>query len=351
MLKAIKYLTMCLLLVLFSCSSPGDESDEQNAGNTQTVATGHDIDNSDMVDKIKASVVTIYAGSSQGSGVFVASDKVVTNHHVINKVREGETIILKQKSGSMFYASAILADDPANDLAVLQFQGTAMNIAEIGNSDNVKDGDEVYAVGSPQGLENSITGGMISNLKMEIKTETATIVGFQHSAPIDHGSSGGGLFNKKNGELIGINFAGSDEMKLTVGFAIPVNIIKPLLGLSTPKVKFKEDDAVKQQIIQKYKITQTDNIDGGKVHFLFSAIDSNLKRWVMFAAVFLLGYFTAYLWFRRGIKKSMSPSQRMSSSWIIICLFVIIALAFSFSDLVWSKSTTITPDATEEVIQ
>jgi len=336
MLKAIKFLTMCLTLVVFSCSSPADGDDGQNTTNSQTITNGQEVDNSDIVEKVKSSVVTIYAGSSQGSGVFVAVDKVVTNHHVISKVGEGETIILKQKNGTMFYASAILADDPANDLAILQFQGTPLNIAEIGNSDNVKDGDDVYAVGSPQGLENSITGGMISNLKMEIKTETSTIVGFQHDAPIDHGSSGGGLFNKKSGELIGINFAGSNGIKLTVGFAIPVNAVNPLLGLTTPKVKFEQNEAVKQQIIQKYKITQTDSIDGRKVHFLFSTIDSHLKRWIMFGAIFLIGYCSAYLWFRRGIKKGMSPAQRMASSWIIIFTFIVVGLVFSFSDLIWT---------------
>ena len=303
---------------------------------------------SDVVSKISASVVTIFAGDKLGSGVFIAHDKVVTNFHVIENIKENETIVIKQNNGSVFAADGVLVKDPEHDLAIIQFTNNNNNkkldIAELGNTNKVKQGQEVYAIGSPKGFENTVTLGIISNNKVTKLLEGVTV--FQHDASIDHGSSGGGLFDKKSGKLLAINFSGLSETKQDAGFAIPVMYLKNILDINSIKVPLAKNEEFLQKIQKTYGGTSMNfdttevgsYVDLDKVHFLISSITTIGGRVVLFLALVLLGYLIMYSLFRSSINKNNSPQKSLTSSSIGILVVFIAAMFFSFTDLIFTES-------------
>jgi serine protease Do len=163
------------------------------------------------------SVVMIYAADTsgkivgRGSGVFVAKDLLVTNCHVIAR----GTVFMaghKQKRSP----ARLVAYDAANDLCVLNVQGLDVTPARIGDAKTVRVGQRVYAIGTPEGFELTLSEGLVSGLR-----EAAGGRYIQTTAPMSEGSSGGGLFDG-NGCLIGITaFVFSDGQNLN--FAAPVD--------------------------------------------------------------------------------------------------------------------------------
>ncbi|WML46823.1 trypsin-like peptidase domain-containing protein [Neobacillus sp. PS3-34] len=186
--------------------------------------------------KINPSVVYIEAldkdkkSISSGSGVIVRKDGVIaTNFHVIADVTEIYSVNIRLANGKVYNTTKVLGYDVSKDLAVLKVDGVqSLPAVTIGNSDKVKTGDKVFALGSPLGKQNSITEGIVSNI-------TTTKSGFKYlvfTAPISHGNSGGALINSY-GELIGINEATfTDGQNMNV--AIPVNYYTKM-NLSHPK--------------------------------------------------------------------------------------------------------------------
>jgi V8-like Glu-specific endopeptidase len=345
-----------LILTAFILSGCQDKSKEaQNQFDSDEIMYEN---GSDIVTKISASVVTIYAGDKLGSGVFITKDKVVTNYHVIEDIKEGQSIVIKQNNGSFFLADGVLVKDPDHDLAIIQFTNNdkKLDIAKLGNASNVKQGQEVYAIGSPKGLENTVTQGIISNSKVKNMLDGVTV--FQHDASIDHGSSGGGLFDKKSGKLLAINFSILGESKQDAGFAVPVNYLKNILTINSIKVPLTKNDEFIKKIEQQYGGTAMieGNIEAGsyadieKIHFLLSSITTISGRAILFAVLFLLGYLIIYLFFRRSINKNKSPQKSLTSSSIGILIVFLVAMAFSFTDLIFTKSSN-TPYQETEIVQ
>jgi serine protease Do len=167
--------------------------------------------------------------NSLGSGVIVAPNGiVVTNHHVVESA-EG---ILVALSNGQIYSARVLSSDRRTDLAVLQIDadGVALPTVPFGDSDRLKVGDPVIAIGNPFGLGQSVTSGIVSAV-----ARTSFGVGdfrffIQTDAAINPGNSGGALI-ASNGTLIGINTAiysrsgGSQGL----GFAIPSNMARPIV--------------------------------------------------------------------------------------------------------------------------
>jgi serine protease Do len=155
-----------------------------------------------------------------GSGVIISRDGfVLTNHHVV----EGAKDITVTLADRQEYKARIVGRDPKTDLAILK---EALNAATLGNSEQLKVGDWVVAIGNPFGLSNTVTAGIVS--------AKGRIIGagpyddfIQTDAPINPGNSGGPLFNMK-GEVVGINTAIVPNGQ-GIGFAIPVNVAKPLI--------------------------------------------------------------------------------------------------------------------------
>jgi Flp pilus assembly protein TadD len=166
-------------------------------------------------------VVVVYDGEGrairQGSGFIVREGGViVTNHHVISNARS-----IKIKTGSkVFNVEGIINLDKENDIAILKVDANNLPTVTIGDADKSSIGEKVYVISSPQGLENTVSDGILSG-KREIAPNIKIL---QMTASVSSGSSGGAVFNE-NGEVIGIaTLLLKDSQNLN--FAIPVNVIK-----------------------------------------------------------------------------------------------------------------------------
>lgn len=163
-------------------------------------------------------------GTVSGSGFILSEDGyILTNYHVVEDAYEGNlpiTVVLYDGSS---YEARIVGKEDVNDLAVLKIEASGLQPAVLGDSDEMQVGDEIYVVGNPLGeLEFSMSTGHVSALNRSITTEGASdIPMFQLDAAVNHGNSGGPVYNTR-GEVVGIVTAknsGSDVEGL--GFAIP----------------------------------------------------------------------------------------------------------------------------------
>lgn len=163
-----------------------------------------------------------------GSGVIVKEDgTILTNHHVIEGA---EKIEVQTKDGKSFEAK-IVGSDPPSDLAVLKIEAEGLNYLEMGDSDQVRVGDIVLAIGNPLGIGQTVTSGIISAKGRQTGISDGTFQDFlQTDAPINQGNSGGALVNVK-GELIGINsqILSRSGGNIGIGFAIPSNMAKMVM--------------------------------------------------------------------------------------------------------------------------
>jgi serine protease Do len=159
-----------------------------------------------------------------GSGVIISQDGyVLTNNHVI----EGAKDVTVTLADHQEYKARIVGRDPKTDLAVLKIEGKGtFPAATLGDSDNLKVGDWVIAIGNPFGLNNTVTSGIVSAKGRVIGAGPYDNF-IQTDASINPGNSGGPLFNMK-GEVVGINTAIISQGQ-GIGFAIPVNTVKPLV--------------------------------------------------------------------------------------------------------------------------
>ncbi len=175
----------------------------------------------EIYTKINNAIVTIYTSDSkgkflsQGSGV-VLNDKgwVVTNYHVF---AGADKLVVKHKDKIIEFTN-IVGLDVEKDILILKIKDYTFQSIKIGNSDLLKVGQKIYAVGSPLGFENTITEGIISGLRYH-KGKAKDFI--QISAAISHGSSGGAIIDNK-GELIGISTLTVTEGQ-NLNFAIPIN--------------------------------------------------------------------------------------------------------------------------------
>jgi putative serine protease PepD len=197
---------------------------------------------SDVYERTNASVVeitvTISGDAAQGSGasqaqgsgfVYDSSGHVVTNQHVV----DGAGSIQVKFANGTTTGATVVGTDPSTDLAVLKLDSTPSGLEPLTLADSsaVDVGDEVVAIGSPFGLENSVTSGIVSALDRSMEAPNGfTINGsIQTDAAINHGNSGGPLLDM-NGRVIGVtaqiesDSGGNDG----VGFAIPSNTVRAI---------------------------------------------------------------------------------------------------------------------------
>ncbi|WP_127019864.1 Do family serine endopeptidase [Rheinheimera mangrovi] len=164
-----------------------------------------------------------------GSGVIIDAKKgyVVTNHHVIN---EASDIQVTLKDGRTYKAKKI-GEDPESDIALLQIEAEDLAQVELADSDALKVGDFTVAIGNPFGLGQTVTSGIVSALGRGGLGIEGYEDFIQTDAAINSGNSGGALVNLK-GQLIGINTAilGPNGGNIGIGFAIPANMMKNLVG-------------------------------------------------------------------------------------------------------------------------
>ncbi|MEV6577595.1 trypsin-like peptidase domain-containing protein [Streptomyces sp. NPDC051582] len=229
---------------------------------------------SGVAEQVSPSVVRIDtrtgSGQGTGSGVVVTADgEIVTNNHVV----DGATEIQVTMSDGKKYAAKTVGTDPGKDLALIKLQGASgLKPAKLGNSDGLKVGDQVVAIGSPDRLTGTVTSGIVSALNREVNvpkseqqapqrqrgggggggggggswpfsydgqqfngntgSNTTSYKAIQTDASLNPGNSGGALVNM-NGEIVGMPSAiyspssdSSGAGSVGLGFAIPVNTIK-----------------------------------------------------------------------------------------------------------------------------
>jgi putative serine protease PepD len=190
-------------------------------------------------------------GSGEGTGVVLSSDGLIlTNNHVVAGAAEGGDVQVTFNDGSTADAR-IVGRDPVTDLAVIEAQGVSgLTEATLGSSADLDPGEQVVAIGSPLGLQGTVTSGIVSALNRPVRTgdassaESASTVidAIQTDAAINPGNSGGPLVNLR-GEVVGINSAiatlgaGGQSGSIGLGFSIPIDqaraIATPLIDTGT----------------------------------------------------------------------------------------------------------------------
>jgi putative serine protease PepD len=212
-----------------------------DAGSDAGSAPAGDVEK--VAQRLLPSVTQInVAGGGQagsGTGIIISSDgQILTNNHVVESAADGGSITVAFNDGSNAKAE-ILGRDAVTDLAVIKAEGkSGLQPATLGSSADLKVGQEVVAIGSPFGLESTVTSGIISALNRPVRTgdatgtETASTVidAIQTDAAINPGNSGGPLVNM-NGEVVGINSAiaslgasaGGQSGSIGLGFSIPID--------------------------------------------------------------------------------------------------------------------------------
>jgi serine protease Do len=169
---------------------------------------------------------------ASGSGVIISDDGyIVTNNHVVDKASEVSVTMDDKRT----FVAKVIGTDPSTDLALLKIEEKGLPFAIYGNSDNVKVGEWVLAVGNPFNLTSTVTAGIVSakarNIHILDDQNLPPIESFiQTDAAVNPGNSGGALVNT-NGELVGINAAIASSTGAFTGysFAIPVNIVKKVV--------------------------------------------------------------------------------------------------------------------------
>lgn len=208
---------------------------------------------------------TSNAGESTGSGVIITSDgEIVTNNHVVT----GASTVKVQTHDGKTYTAQVVGTDSKKDLALIKLENASgLTAASLGDSDDVQVGDEVVAIGSPEGLTGTVTSGIVSALDRDVTvstdesqqqqqqgggngnwpfqfggqqfngdtgSSTTTYKAIQTDASLNPGNSGGALINAA-GQIIGINSAmysssadssSSSAGSVGLGFAIPINTVK-----------------------------------------------------------------------------------------------------------------------------
>lgn len=160
-----------------------------------------------------------------GSGVIISADGyIVTNNHVVDGADE-LTVTLNDNSE---YSARIIGADKTTDLALIKIDGKNLPAIVVANSDNVKVGEWVLAVGNPLGLNNTVTAGIVSAKARTMGEGVSSMI--QTDAAINQGNSGGALVNT-NGELIGINamIYSQTGSNIGYGFAIPTTIMNKVV--------------------------------------------------------------------------------------------------------------------------
>ena len=208
--------------------------------------------------------------TATGSGIIISEDGyIVTNNHVVDSsssnsyydLSDATSVKIKLYGDDATYDAKIVGKDSQTDLAVLKIDKTGLTAAEFANSDEAVVGEFVMAVGSPLGLDTTVTTGIISAVNREVESDGNKYVCIQTDAAINSGNSGGALVNSE-GKVIGIN-----TLKLSgtgvegIGFAIPINstldviddliefnkVLRPYIGISGVDL----DDTT----IQRYKLS------------------------------------------------------------------------------------------------
>lgn len=229
----MKKVTLLLLLLILGCQAKEVQLDAQVTEEFVAVA-----------EKAIPAVVSIEAGTATGSGFIIDKDgHIMTNYHVVDKAPSIRVYLPDKR----IFSAEVIGFDEETDVALIKINGDNLPIATMGDSDNLKIGQKVAAIGSPFGLESTITTGIVS-AKHRSRGKTIYRDFIQTDANVNPGNSGGPLVDL-DGNVIGINtfiLAKSEGL----GFSIPINLAKKII----------EELLTKGEIIRGFLGVQATNV-------------------------------------------------------------------------------------------
>lgn len=284
-------------------TSTEDQNKTNNNINTQLISLqGYSDTAIGVAKKVQPSIVAITVeysvnsifnrtpgtASAKGSGIIISEDGyILTNNHVVNsssssansfyEIGKANKVTVKLYNDDTEYEGEIIGTDSQTDLAVIKIKKDGLTAAELGDSDGVQVGEFTMAIGSPLGLDNSVTAGIVSAVNREVSDEDGNkYKAIQTDAAINSGNSGGALVNSK-GQVIGVN-----TLKLSgtgvegVGFAIPINSTKniyeqliqyskvkrPYVGISG--IDLDEDTAKKNNLVVGVYVKAVEDFSAGE---------------------------------------------------------------------------------------
>lgn len=213
-MKAI-YITGILLLTLGCiCSSASAQSNIRDIAATNL-----------------PSIVVIEAGDSQGSGVILESSGVIaTNFHVVEGV---DSIVVRLNNGDTYRDVSVIDFDLERDITIIKIKAFDLPAVTLGNSNEVRVGDDVVIMGAPQGLDQTVSRGIVSAIRDT--GEGYSLI--QTDAAISSGSSGGGMFDM-SGALVGISVSYIENAQ-NLNFVIPINYFRGMMS-TEPKYSLSE---------------------------------------------------------------------------------------------------------------
>jgi hypothetical protein len=183
----------------------------------------------DLVKQSSEAVVLIVVSNSAGqetalgSGFLISADgQIVTNYHV---VKDSHSAIVKLSNGAFFPVNGIVASDPDKDLAIIKVPGRNLPFLQIGDMEGLHVGDHVVAIGSPLGLEGTVSDGIVSAIRDVPKAKW-----IQTTAPVSSGNSGGPLLDMNNHVVGVITWGVKPYSGQNLNFAAPADEIKVLLS-------------------------------------------------------------------------------------------------------------------------
>ena len=252
---SIKQAFLEKLVITDSSNTTNDSNENSSNFNTQLISLqGYSDTAIGVAKKVQPSIVAIsveYSVNSifnrssgtvtaKGSGIIISEDGyILTNNHVVNsttsssnsfyEIEKANKVTVKLYNDDTEYTGKIIGTDSQTDLAVIKIDKDGLTVAELGDSSSVQVGEFAMAIGSPLGLDNSVTAGIISAVNRDVTDSDGNkYTAIQTDAAINSGNSGGALVNSK-GQVIGVN-----TLKLSgtgvegFGFAIPINSTKSI---------------------------------------------------------------------------------------------------------------------------
>ena len=210
------------------------QRDEEAIYNMPEISMGEKAENTlsivEINKKVKSSVVAVLIAEKSGeetvfsgSGFIISQDGyIITNAHVVENAAVVEVVLI---DGITSFNATIVGQDERSDIAILKVEATGLSPVELGDSDDLEEGEEVVCIGNPYGMElsGSITNGIVSALNRKIEMNGGYMTLIQTNADINPGNSGGPLINAY-GQVVGIT---SSKLVATgyegIGFAIPIN--------------------------------------------------------------------------------------------------------------------------------
>lgn len=177
----------------------------------------------EIVEMNDSKIVLIETDNGQGSGIVVSNGLILTNHHVIDGATSATVTF---NSGERYVVQGVIESDAIKDIAIIKtttiFKTSGVSIRT--SSKGLSKGEKVVAIGSPRGLQNTVSEGIISSFRI-----SNGVSEIQTNADIDHGSSGGALFDE-SAQLIGMTSSGYDDASANLNFAVATEEFVPMVN-------------------------------------------------------------------------------------------------------------------------